>query len=34
MLNDDFKELIKIKYENTDNYITHKEWLEKVRHEV
>ena len=34
MLNDKYKEIIKIKYEDTYSYITHKEWLEKVRHEV
>ena len=34
MLNNNFKELIKIKYEDTYSYITHKEWLKKVRHEV
>jgi hypothetical protein len=34
MLNNKYKEMIKIKYEDTYSYITHKEWLEKVRHEV
>ena len=34
MLNNNFKELIKIKYDDTYSYITHKEWLKKVRHEV
>lgn len=34
MLNNNFKELIQIKYEDTYSYITHKEWLKKVRHEI
>ena len=34
MLNNKYKEMIKIEYEDTYSYITHKEWLEKVRHEV
>ena len=34
MLNNNFKELIMIKYDDTYSYITHKEWLKKVRHEV
>ena len=34
MLNNNFKELIKIKYDDTYSYVTHKEWLKKVRHEV
>tara|TARA_R110002124_G_scaffold210046_1_gene376583 strand:+ start:63 stop:419 length:357 start_codon:yes stop_codon:yes gene_type:complete len=34
MLNNNFKELIQIKYEDTYSYIPHKEWLRKVRNEI
>ena len=34
MLNNNFKKLIQIKYEDTYSYITHKEWLRKVRNEI
>jgi len=33
MLSNNYKKLLNTEYENTDNYVTHKEWLRKVRNE-
>jgi len=34
MLNKDFHKFINIKYEKTSEYITHKEWLKRIRNEL
>jgi len=34
MLSNNLKKLLNVKYENTKDYITHKEWLKKIRNEL
>ena len=34
MLNKDFHKFMNIEYEKTSKYITHKEWLERIRNEL